>query len=133
MGLKPGSHIQAGANVHLYISPLCYLQNGGKSLTSSNASEEDSYSDDKWNNSIENQKWEIYPNPSSGMLSIKSKFVKEGDVLYIYSMMGGLIDKFTIDRNGTADISNLIGKYNLVLVQWHSKNKILGTRKLLLR
>ncbi len=76
---------------------------------------------------------EIYPNPSSGKLSIKSKFVKEGDILYIYSMMGVLIDKFTVDKNGTADISNLIGKYNLVLVQWHSGNKILGTRKLLLK
>jgi len=131
--LKPGSHIQAGAKVHLYISPLCYLQGGGKSLTSSNEPDEDSYFDDKWNNSTENKGWEIYPNPSSGMLSIKSEFVKEGDVLYIYSMMGVLIEKFVLDKKGTTDISNLVGKYNLVLVQWHSKNEIIGTRKLLLR
>ncbi len=131
--LKPGSHIQAGAKVHLYISPLCYLQGGGKSLTSLNEPDEDNYYDDKWNDSTENQKWEIYPNPSRGTLSIKSKFVKKGDMLYIYSMMGVLIDKFVLDDNGTIDISNLVGRYNLVLVQWHSKNGIIGTRKLLLK
>jgi len=131
--LKPGSHIQAGAKVHLYISPLCYLQGGGKSMTPPLDSDENGYFDDKWNNSTENKGWEIYPNPSSGILSIKSNLVKTGDMLYIYSMMGLLIDKFVIDENGRVDISKLVGENNLVLVQWHSGNEVLGTRKLLLR
>ncbi|MBL4862957.1 MAG: T9SS type A sorting domain-containing protein [Crocinitomicaceae bacterium] len=74
-----------------------------------------------------------FPNPSGGRVTIKSELVKRGDILCIYSMLGVLLDKKVLNKNGTTDISSLIGKYNLVLVQWYSDGEILGTRKLLLK
>lgn len=75
----------------------------------------------------------MYPNPSTGLVTVKSEFVKQGDLLYIYSMMGVLLDKKVLNKNGAADVSKLVGKHNLVLVQWHSDGEIIGTRKLVLK
>ena len=75
----------------------------------------------------------MYPNPSTGLVTVKSEFVKQGDLLYIYSMMGVLLDKKVLNKDGVADVSKLVGKHNLVLVQWHSNSEIIGTRKLVLK
>jgi len=133
--LLPGTHIQAGADVHLYISPLCYLQGvgGGRYMSSENTEENTEQTIDTRQDGSTKEAWEIYPNPSNDNISIKSKLAQKGDLLYLYSIMGELLGKVTLDENNSASIKKITGDHRLVLVQWYANGILKGTRKLIIQ
>ncbi len=131
--LKPGTHIQAGAIAHLYISSMCYWIGGGRYMSMENDESNTNQTSDVRQEYSNAESWTIYPNPSTNKMTIKSKFAQKGDLLYIYTMMGNLLGKVELDKNNSASIKKLVGNHRFVLVQWHSNGVLKGTRKLIIQ
>lgn len=67
-----------------------------------------------------NESWSIYPNPTNSVLFINSKtLIKSTYEVFIYNLLGEIIDRFTINSNETTkiDISNSLSGIYFVVIQ----------------
>ena len=81
---------------------------GGRYQTSDNSESEELKNTDIDIDNARKKEWEIYPNPITNKMTIKSKIAQKGDLLYIYTMMGKLLGKVELDKNSSASIKKLL-------------------------